>query len=124
MPDHVRWFHGTRRGFTTGGLLLPRSTHGGPGTAAPVNPGRAVPDEAQGWVYLTEDIDVAWAYAWVAPGRGKPKVVEVVPHDDLEPDPEHSPAMRAWRCRWATVSRVHTVPTITEAEARDGWDVA
>lgn len=114
-------FHGTRRGFTKGGWLFPRTMHAGAATSAPTNPGRQPLADSAEWVYLTEDIDVAWAYAWAAPGRGKPKVVEVEPHGRIEPDPEHSPAMRAWRAESAVVRRVHTEPTITETEAREGW---
>lgn len=121
MEHPERWFHGTRRGFTTGGALLPRDEHAGPGTAAPLNPGYTAPADTAAWVYLTQDVNVAWAYAWVAPGRGRPKVVEVIPHGNLEPDPEHSTTMYAWRCEWAKVCRVHKTPAITEAEAAAGW---
>lgn len=124
MTSRPRFFHGTRRHFTQGGYLFPRGDHGAEGTGAPVNPGMESPEDAAQWVFVTEDIDVAWAYAWVAPGRGKPKVLEVEPIGAIEPDPEHSPAMRAWRCEWAKVTRVHKESTITEAEAREGWETS
>jgi hypothetical protein len=114
-------YHGTRRGFGVGGYLFPRAHHGGAGTSAPVNPGREVPAEADNWVYVTESIELAWAYAWAAPGRGKPKVLEVRAYTPIEPDPEHSAAAQAWRCGSAKVLRVHTDPVMTEAEAREGW---
>ena len=80
------------------------------------------PADAGDWVYLTTDIDLAWVYAWHAPGRGAPRVLVVRPIDDsLEPDPEHSAAMTAWRCKAASVTKVLTTPTVTEDEARSGW---
>lgn len=115
------WYHGTRRGFTRGGVLFPRSAHRGAGTGAPVNPGREQPQEAANWVYLTRNLDLAWAYAWQAPGRGKPKVVVVRPHGTVEADPEHSGAMDAWRAEWATVTEVLLEPAITQEQARQGW---
>lgn len=99
---------------------MPRTFHGGAPTTAPLNPGRVQPQDAADWCYLTTDLDLAWVYAWHAPGRGHPRVVEVEPFD-LDPDPEHSAGMDAWRCRWARVITVHRTPTVTESEARSGW---
>ena len=114
-------YHGTRAPFRgPGGLVLPRSVHGGPGTTAPLNPGRALPADAAGFVYVTEDLDVAWVYAWHAPGRGAPRVL-VVAACGLEADPEHSEGMGAWRCRSARVLRVLRKPTVDEESARAGW---
>lgn len=121
VPDEPRWYHGTRRGFTRGGVLIPRSHHGRTGTSAPTAPGRSSPASADQYVYLTRDLNLAWVYAWHAPGRGRPKVLVVAPHGDLEPDPEHSREMDAWRCDWATVRQVLTEPAVTEADARAGW---
>lgn len=120
--DDVVFYHGTRKGFRgRGGLVIPRSSHGGPGTTAPLNPGREQPADAADWVYLTTDLDLAWVYAWHAAGRGQPKVLAVRPLEALEPDPEHSAAMTAWRCKAAVVDKVLTDPTVTEADARSGW---
>lgn len=120
--EEVVLYHGTRAGFRgRGGLLVSRSFHGGPGTTAPLNPGRVQPVDAPDWVYLTTDETLAWVYAWHAPGKGKPKVLIVSSIDGLEPDPEHSAAMTAWRCRSARVDRVLTTPAITEEDARGGW---
>lgn len=115
------WYHGTRRGFRAGGVLLPRSVHHSAATTAPVNPGQVALADAEDWVYITRNLDLAWVYAWHAVGRGKPKVLQVNPVGDLEPDPEHSTAMDAWRCEFATVKKVFAEPTVTEAEAREGW---
>jgi len=119
MSGH--WYHGTRRGFRSGGALLPRSFHQQAATTAPTNPGMSPTTDSDEWVYLTQDLDLAWAYAWAAPGRGKPKVLIVEPHGRIERDPEHSFRVDAWRCEWARVRKVLTTPTITEAEASSGW---
>lgn len=119
--DEPRWYHGTRRGFTRGGVLIPRSQHGQPGTTAPLALERQSPTGHDEWVYLTQDETLAWVYAWHAPGRGKPKVLVVRPCGEVEPDPEHSAAMNAWRAEWARVTDVLTDPVLTETEARAGW---
>lgn len=116
-------FHGTRRAFTRGGILIPRHDHGGAEANAPTNPGAVAPVESAGWVYVTERLDVVWAYAWAAPGRGKPKVLVVAPRGVVEPDPEHSPAMAAWRCEWAKITQVLVEPTVDEATATAGWSL-
>lgn len=122
MSDEpLRWYHGTRRGFTRGGLLIPASRHGGERTTAPLTEGATPQTGAENWVYMTTNIDLAWAYAFHASGRGKPKVLVLHPVSMPEPDPEHSSAMAAYRCEAATVTDVLTEPTITEAEARSGW---
>jgi hypothetical protein len=115
------WYHGTRRGFRAGGVLLPRASHTGVPTTAPLNAGQEPPSDAGQWVYVTRDLDLAWVYAWHAVGRGKPKVLRVNPVGTLERDPEHSVRMDAWRCEFAPVRQVLLEPTMTEAEARDGW---
>lgn len=115
-------YHGTRAGFRgRGGLLLPRGSHGGTGTSAPVNPGREPPSDSDRYVYVTTSKTLAWVYAWHAPGRGRPKVLTVIPLGNLEPDPEHSPAMEAYRCEAAVVERVDLNPEISEEDARQGW---
>lgn len=101
--------------------MLPRSDHGAGGTSAPTSPGRESPEGAGAWTYLTTDLTLAWVYAWHAPGRGKPKVLTVQPHGSIEPDPEHSPHMKAWRCEWAKVESVSVDPVLSEEEARAGW---
>lgn len=70
---------------------------------------------------MTTDLTLAWVYAWHAPGRGKPKVLTIEPRGVIEPDPEHSVRMDAWRCEWAKVTRVDTDPVLSEADARAGW---
>lgn len=115
------WYHGTRRGFSRGGYLFPRVFHKGAGTSAGTNPGRASTSDADLWVYLTLSLDLAWAYAYCASGRGRPKVLVVTPFGSVEPDPEHSAAMQAYRCHSARVTAVLTESTMTEDEARQGW---
>lgn len=111
-------FHGTRRGFRKGGLLLPRCSHGGQGTSAPAT--RTLPD-ADRFVYVTTSRTLAWVYAWHAVGRGKPRVLTVRPLSDVWGDPEHSPAMEAYRCEAAVVVAVDLEPEMSEADARAGW---
>lgn len=80
----MTWYHGTRRGFKKGGLLLPRAMHGGKGSLGHlVNPS----DDESDWVYITTDRGLAEDFALLAPGRGKPKVLTVNPLDAPEPDP-------------------------------------
>lgn len=112
-------YHGTRRPFKKGGLLLPRDVHGGASTSAPLN-GPAEPS-AESWVYVTESLNLAWAYAYAAPGRGKPRVLRVHPMGRIEPDHEHSAEMCAWRCESAGVVAVYTIPPMTAEEAAKGW---
>lgn len=114
-------YHGTRVPFGAGGLLLPRAEHGGPGTTAPLNPGREQPPDADRWVYLTTSLEVAWVYAWHAPGSGRPRVLVIRSAHGLHRDPEHSASMDAWRAAWASVARVLRVPAVSEAAARSGW---
>jgi hypothetical protein len=114
-------YHGTRRPFTVGGLLVPRAVHGGPGTTAPLNPGCSEQPDAANFVYLTDDVTLAWVYAWHAPGRGRPRVLTVAPLGTVERDPEHSWRSGAWRCEAARVTAVDLTPSITEADARSGW---
>ncbi len=56
-----------------------------------------------------------------SPGRGKPKVLSVVPVGTVTRDPEHSLAMEAYRCESARVVAVSMMPEITEEAARNGW---
>ncbi len=119
------FYHGTRQAFRGhGGVLIPRSVHGGKPTTAPLNPGQEAAPDCEDYVYVTEDLDLAWVYAWHAEGRARPRVAEVTDFDDLEPDPESSARSRAWRCKFARVVRVHLEPTVEEAEARSGWVMA
>lgn len=116
------WFHGTRRGFTQGGVVLPLSSHGVTGrTTAPTQAGACSPAEANQWVYITRDLTLAWVYAWHAVGAGKPKVLTVIPHGQVERDPEHGWRTDAWRCEWASVTQVSTSPVIKQEQARAGW---
>ena len=117
----MTFYHGTRRGFKPGGYLLPRAFHEGRATAAPLSPGCVQPEDAAEYVYITESEDLAWAYAWCSPGRGRPKVLVVEPTGPVVPDSEHSPAMLAYRTTSARVVAVHIEPLMTEAEAREGW---
>ena len=117
----IVWYHGTRRGFTRGGVLSPRAFHGQAATTAPTNPGMASSPDSGEWVYITIDVNLAWVYAFHAPGTGRPKVLTVTPRGDVEHDPEYSLRTVAYRCPWAAVTGVLKLPTMTESEARNGW---
>lgn len=119
----MTYYHGTRRGFTRGGILLPRRFHGGPGTTAPLNPGETPQEDAADYVYVTTDPLIAWVYAMCASGRARPRVLTVRPIGEVERDPEHSASVPAYRCEAAKVLSVDFNAPITEAEARDGWQV-
>lgn len=73
-------YHGTRAPFRgRGGLVLP-----GDETGRHAHPGMEYRSD---YVYVTPDLDLAWAYAIAATGRGKPRVLVVLPgspllHDD------------------------------------------
>lgn len=121
----VVWYHGTRRGFGRGGWVFPRTFHGGAGTQAPLQPGKASPEDTAEHVYITTDEHLAWAYAYAAVGRGRPKVLVVEPHGPVEHDPEHSRDMPAYRCRGtARVVEVLTEAPFTAEESAAGWAIS
>jgi hypothetical protein len=118
------FYHGTRRGFTRGGYVTPRTFHHGKGTTAPLMPGATPRADSERYVYVTTSPELAWAYAYASVGRGRPKVLVVEPQGDVTPDPEHSPDMEAFRVDgWARVLEVQTEPLMTEEEAMAGWVV-
>lgn len=122
MSEPPTMYHGTRAGYRgRGGLVLPRSKHGGKGTNAPLKPGRTERADSADWVYLTSNKTLAWVYAWHAPGRGRPKVLTVMPLSEVFADPEHSEDMEAFRCEAAHVLAVDLDPEIDEYEAAAGW---
>lgn len=115
-------YHGTRRGFSRGGWLTPRSFSSSFPTTAPCKPGRSPAPDAAGFTYMTTSLELAWVYAWHAAGRGRPKVLVVEPHGAISRDPEHSLDMEAYRCAgWARVLDVLLEPAVPEADARAGW---
>jgi hypothetical protein len=99
MTETERLYHGTRAGFGAGGVLFPGAT-----------PGVDRDNHGLGrseWVYVTPDLDLAKDYAEAASGRGRPKVLEVVPCGPLEVDDSTvgGEAQEAYRCEWAWVVR-------------------
>lgn len=107
MSDPVL-YHGTRRGFRPGGILLPPDTTG----HQPSTHGYTVPDgwvdDREQYVYVTTDIDIARDFAAQAPGRGRPKVLIVTPMTPVEKDPATIGGHVAptYRCGWARVDRI------------------
>lgn len=105
--EPVPLYHGTRKPFQRGGLILPRSQHGGPANHVATG---TVPfaDDAANWVYLTPDLDLAWDYAVEATGRGAPRVCEVAVWGDLLVDDStvNGEDVVQFRCEAASVVRV------------------
>lgn len=74
-------YHGTRlAGIEVGGWLTPATWHG-----TQANPLDGY-ENADKWLFLTPDPDVAAAFARLAKGRGRPKICTVVPTEPVEPD--------------------------------------
>lgn len=120
--NEVTFYHGTRAGFQgRGGLLTPRVRHGGKSTHAPLKEGYSEREDAAKYVYLTTSLELAWVYAWHAPGRGNPKVLTVRPLAPVYRDPEHSEDMQAYRTESAVVLSVDTDPIMDEWTASAGW---
>lgn len=95
--EQVRFYHGTRRPFGPGGLLLPGEQAGAD------NHGLGRSD----WVYVTTDLDLAIEYAKVAQGRGRAKVVEVAPWGEMFVDNSTVGGQEqdSYRCEAAKVLR-------------------
>ena len=92
-------YHGTRRGFRgPGGLVLPGDRFGTD------NHGLSRSDV----VYLTPDLDLAKDYAKAASGRGRAKVLEVMPHTPLMKDDStvNGEEQESYTCEWGRVVRV------------------
>ncbi len=124
MTDEPVYYHGTRRGFTRGGYVAPRAFHKGEGTSAPLVEGREPPADSDQYVYCTTHLGLAWAYAWAAAGRGRPKVLTIQPGGHVEPDPEHGEEMAAFRISgFCRVLAVDIEPVMDELEAAAGWQV-
>lgn len=114
-------YHGTRKPFSKGGLVMPRTFHGSTGTTAPLKPGASPRPDSERFVYVTPSLMLAWVYAWSATGRGRPRVLTVKPLSDVWADPEHSADMEAYRCEAALVEAVDLVPLVDEQTAVAGW---
>lgn len=87
MNELLPLYHGTRAGFRgRGGLVLPGSDVGRDNTTGSdhYRPGLA-PYRADR-VYLTGDLELAQRFAQLARGRGRAKVLEVLPFGPLELD--------------------------------------
>ena len=97
------FYHGTRRGFRSGGVLLPAAL-----TGAPDNHGLG----RTAVVYVTPDLELAWDYAEAALGRGRPKVLVVRPLGPLAVDESTCGGQEqaSFACSWARVLRVLAAP--------------
>lgn len=100
-------FHGTRAAFGVGGFVLPGDLFGID------NHGLGRSDA----VYVTPDLELAKDYAEAAAGRGRPRVVEVIPYDPLTPD--DSTVNGEWHESYRTpVAKVIGVAWIADPPAR------
>lgn len=120
-PPTNYYFHGTRASLTRGDVVLPRKEHGGPPTSGPLIPGGQRLLASDDYVYITRRHKLAWAYAHASGGRGKPIVLIVEPQGTVEPDPEHSTHMHAYRCKSAQVLLVDDTPAISAEVAENNW---
>lgn len=73
------------------------------------------------FVYVTTRYYLAWAYAHASGGEGSPIVVLVKPQEPVEPDPEHSDAACAYRCKSARIYAVDAKQPFNAAVASAGW---
>ena len=109
-------YHGTRAGFRgRGGIVLPGvqvGRHNHPGL-----------EYRSDWVYITPDLDLAWEYAEAAQGRGKPKVLVVLPGSGLLNDDSTIAGgveQISFRCTHAIVQKVLTVRECPAQPAQAG----
>lgn len=94
-------YHGTRAGFRgKGGLVLPGAQLGKD------NHGLSRSHK----VYVTPDLELAWAYAEASKGKGAPKVLVVQPLSPLEVDDStiSGDEQEAFCCDQARVEKVLT----------------
>lgn len=114
-------FHGTKATLKPGDLVLPRGEHGGEPTNAPLVPGGERRPSSDEYVYVTRRYLLAWAYAHMSGASGDPLVLVVDPQGEIEPDPESSDHMYAYRCRSARVRAVDDLVPISAETAEQGW---
>jgi hypothetical protein len=101
------FYHGTRAGFSVGGWLVPYADHRS-GSARPGHQG----EHSTTFTYFTTDRELAEWYALNSRGRGKPKVLTVVPSARIEHDPSPYDDEREDQYRskgWAKVVGVYFV---------------
>lgn len=120
-PPRCAFFHGTKGTFRPGEMLRPRREHGAPPTTAPLTPGGGRLATSDDYVYVTRRYLLAWAYAHKSGGDGEPVVLLVKPEAPVEPDPEHSVGMWAYRCPAARVVAVDDRVPISPEVADRAW---
>lgn len=107
MTNPPPLYHGTRAGFRgRGGLVLPAAC-----TGRPVTLGGIRDDEGE-HVYVTPDRELAVAFAYLAGGKGRPRILTVLPLGPLEVDIATfgGEEREAYRCEAATVVAVEVLP--------------
>jgi hypothetical protein len=98
-------YHGTRRPFQKGGLVLPAKV-----TGAKFTEGGVREDEGE-HVYVTPDWQLAATFARMANGRGRPRILTVKPLSKLEVDwaTFGGEEREAYRCEAAIVEKVEII---------------
>jgi len=123
-PPREAYFHGTKASFKPGDVLLPRTQHGSAPTNAPLTPGGVRRPASDEYVYVTRRHLLAWAYAHKSGASGAPVVLWVERQGTIEPDPEHSAHMHAYRCESARICIVDDRAAISTEVAEKGWKPA
>ena len=104
--DQPPLFHGTKAGFRPGGYLFPPRFTGHEPRAG------AQGEDSLEFVYVTTDWEQAEWYAVNSKGRGRPKVLTVVPTDVLEVDPSTYDGERGEQLRTKGQCRVVKVEAV------------
>lgn len=120
-PPRDAYFHGTKASLKPGDVLLPRKEHGCEPTDAPLVPGGERLPASDEYVYVTRRYLLAWAYAHMSGASGDPVVLLVDPQGEIEPDPESSDHMHAYRCQSARVRVVDDLVPISAETAEKAW---
>lgn len=120
-PPRDAYFHGTKAPLKPGDSLVPRKEHGSEPTNAPLVPGGERLPASDEYVYVTRRYLLAWAYAHMSGASGDPVVLVVDPRGEIEPDPESSDYMYAYRCQSARVRAVDDLVPISAETAEKAW---
>lgn len=120
-PPRDAYFHGTRGAWEVGQEVVPRRVSGEPPTNAPLVLGAEPHEASENYAYVTRRYLLAWAYAHKSGRSGEPVVLFVRPQGTIEPDPEHSDHMYAYRCDSALVRLVDESVPISAEVAEQAW---
>ena len=79
--DEIVLYHGTRRGFMRGGLLMPVRFHRSEQRSGHVG------IDSTDYAYVTTERDLAVSYAMQSKGRAAPRLLICRPINEIEVDP-------------------------------------